>query len=136
MTTTCSAARTWPRSTGCPTANSGRALDKLGGFDGSGTGSSTAATLPGAGRGRRRCAPRAEALTALAPLHKPKSLAALDAVTGLAPGVPTVACFDTAFHATLPPAAATYAVPAEWRDGLPSAATASTGCHRMQPPGG
>jgi len=59
-----------------------------------------------------------EALTTLAPLHQPKSLAALDAVTGLVPGVPAVACFDTAFHATLPPAAATYAVPAEWRDGL------------------
>jgi acetate kinase len=59
-----------------------------------------------------------ETLTTLAPLHQPKSLAALDAVTGLAPGVPAVACFDTAFHATLPPAAATYAVPAEWRDGL------------------
>jgi acetate kinase len=27
-----------------------------------------------------------------------------------------VACFDTAFHATLPAAAATYALPAEWRE--------------------
>jgi acetate kinase len=25
------------------------------------------------------------------------------------------ACFDTAFHATLPPEAATYAIPADWR---------------------
>jgi acetate kinase len=57
-------------------------------------------------------------LTPLAPLHQPKSLAALDAVGAVAPGVPSVACFDTAFHATLPPEAATYAVPAEWRDGL------------------
>src|SRR5664280_281432 len=32
------------------------------------------------------------------------------------PAVPHVACFDTAFHATLPPAAYTYALPAEWRD--------------------
>ena len=31
------------------------------------------------------------------------------------PDVPAVACFDTAFHATLPAAAATYALPAEWR---------------------
>jgi acetate kinase len=55
-------------------------------------------------------------LTDLAPLHQPKSLAALDAVTALLPELPAVACFDTAFHATLPAAAATYALPAEWRD--------------------
>ena len=55
------------------------------------------------------------ALSDLAPLHQPKSLAALDAVTALLPDVPAVACFDTAFHATIPPAAATYAVPPEWR---------------------
>lgn len=54
-------------------------------------------------------------LTDLAPLHQPASLAALDAVTGLYPRVPAVACFDTAFHATIPAAAATYAVPASWR---------------------
>ena len=55
-------------------------------------------------------------LVALAPLHQPKSLAALDAVTHVLPALPAVACFDTAFHATLPPAAHTYALPAEWRD--------------------
>ena len=55
------------------------------------------------------------ALTDLAPLHQPKSLAALDVVTGVLPGVPAVACFDTAFHATLPAAASTYALPPEWR---------------------
>ena len=54
-------------------------------------------------------------LTDLAPLHQPKSLAALDAVTAQLPGVAAVACFDTAFHATIPPAAATYAIPREWR---------------------
>lgn len=59
-----------------------------------------------------------EELTALAPLHQPKSLAGLDAVLAAAPGVPAVACFDTAFHATLPPEAAAYAVPAEWRERL------------------
>jgi acetate kinase len=56
-----------------------------------------------------------EALTDLAPLHQPKSLAGLAAVTGALPDVPAVACFDTAFHTTIPAAAATYAVPAEWR---------------------
>jgi acetate kinase len=55
-------------------------------------------------------------LTELAPLHQPKSLAALDAVSGVLPDVPAFACFDTAFHATLPAAAATYALPVEWRE--------------------
>jgi acetate kinase len=55
-------------------------------------------------------------LTDLAPLHQPKSLAALDAVSEVLPGVPAVACFDTAFHGTLPPAAATYALPRAWRE--------------------
>ena len=53
-------------------------------------------------------------LVDLAPLHQPKSLAALDAVSRALPGLPAVACFDTAFHATLPAAAATYALPADW----------------------
>ena len=56
------------------------------------------------------------ALTDLAPLHQPKSLAALDAVTAALPAVPAVACFDTAFHATIPVAAATYAIPRRWRN--------------------
>jgi len=58
---------------------------------------------------------RLHALTDLAPLHQPKSLAALALVAGLLPDVPAVACFDTAFHAGIPAAAATYALPAEWR---------------------
>jgi acetate kinase len=58
---------------------------------------------------------RLNALTDLAPLHQPKSLAAMAAVSELLPQVPAVACFDTAFHARMPAAAATYALPAEWR---------------------
>ncbi len=58
---------------------------------------------------------RLRALTDLAPLHQPKSLAALETVTAALPGLPAVACFDTAFHATIPAAAATYALPSEWR---------------------
>ena len=58
---------------------------------------------------------RLEALTDLAPLHQPKSLRGLDVVSRLLPGVPAVACFDTAFHAHLPPAASTYALPPQWR---------------------
>jgi acetate kinase len=55
-------------------------------------------------------------LSDLAPLHQPKSLAALDAVSAQLRGTPAVACFDTAFHSTLPPAAFTYALPARWRE--------------------
>jgi acetate kinase len=58
---------------------------------------------------------RLRELTALAPLHQPKSLAGIAAVAGALPDVPAVACFDTAFHAGLPAAAATYALPEEWR---------------------
>jgi acetate kinase len=58
---------------------------------------------------------RLESLTDLAPLHQPKSLAALDAVSSVLPDTPAVACFDTAFHATIGAAAATFALPAEWR---------------------
>jgi acetate kinase len=54
-------------------------------------------------------------LTDLAPVHQPKSLAALDAVSEALPDLPAIACFDTAFHATIPAAAATYALPASWR---------------------
>jgi acetate kinase len=55
-------------------------------------------------------------LVNLAPLHQPKSLSALDAVSGALPKVPAVACFDTAFHSTLPLEAMTYALPAAWRE--------------------
>jgi acetate kinase len=55
------------------------------------------------------------ALTDLAPLHQPKSLAGIDAVSAVLPDVPAIACFDTAFHATLPEAASTYALPLDWR---------------------
>jgi len=58
---------------------------------------------------------RLEALADLAPLHQPKSLQGLDFMSKLLPGAPAVACFDTAFHASLPLAAATYALPAPWR---------------------
>ncbi|HEY8801511.1 MAG TPA: acetate/propionate family kinase [Candidatus Dormibacteraeota bacterium] len=54
-------------------------------------------------------------ITDLAPLHLPASLAAITAVRVLMPRVPAVACFDTAFHSRMPAAAATYAIPLEWR---------------------
>ena len=54
------------------------------------------------------------ALIELAPLHQPRCLAGIRTTQALLPTVPAVACFDTAFHRTIPPAAATYALPAEW----------------------
>lgn len=57
------------------------------------------------------------ALSELAPLHQERGLRALDAVRELLPRLPAVACFDTAFHAEMPAAARTYAVPEEWGEG-------------------
>jgi acetate kinase len=54
-------------------------------------------------------------LTPLAPLHQPRALAAVDAAQRALPTQEHVACFDTAFHASMPAAATTYALPAEWR---------------------
>jgi len=56
-----------------------------------------------------------DALGELAPLHNPPALAVLRAARRMLP-VPHVACFDTAFHAGIPAEAATFAVPAEWRE--------------------
>lgn len=58
---------------------------------------------------------RLEHVSALAPLHNPAALAAIRTARRAVPGVPHVAVFDTAFHAGIPPRAATYAVPAGWR---------------------
>lgn len=55
-------------------------------------------------------------LAELAPLHQPRGVAGIDAVGTVLPGVPAVACFDTAFHHDLPLAAATYALPKEWNE--------------------
>ena len=54
-------------------------------------------------------------ITDLAPLHQPRAVAGIREVSRLV-DVPAVAAFDTAFHATLSPAAYTYALPREWND--------------------
>ncbi len=54
-------------------------------------------------------------LVPLAPLHQAPALAALHAARGALPAAVQVACFDTAFHTTMPAAAHTYAVPRAWR---------------------
>ena len=65
-----------------------------------------------------RCAQRLEELVELAPLHQPPALAALDIARAALPQHPHVVCFDTAFHTTMPEAASTYALPADWRQRL------------------
>jgi len=54
-------------------------------------------------------------LTELAPLHQPPALDALERCRSAWPDVPNVACFDTAFHASVPAEARTYALPARFR---------------------
>ena len=59
-----------------------------------------------------------EALEELAPLHNRPSLAGIRAARAtLGPRMPMVAVFDTAFHASLPDHASTYAIPRELADG-------------------
>jgi acetate kinase len=55
-----------------------------------------------------------EALEDLAPLHNPAAVATIRAALEVLPGVPHVAVFDTAFHATLPEDATRYPIPDAW----------------------
>ncbi|WP_262267465.1 acetate/propionate family kinase [Microvirga yunnanensis] len=57
------------------------------------------------------------ALIPLAPGHQPHNLAAIDAVAKTWPGLPQVACFDTAFHRTMPRLAQLYPLPHDIIDG-------------------
>ncbi|MCB4823938.1 acetate/propionate family kinase [Roseicella aerolata] len=59
---------------------------------------------------------RLEALVALAPLHQPHNLAGIRAAMEHFPGVPQVACFDTAFHRGHPWEADSFALPVEFYD--------------------
>jgi acetate kinase len=55
-----------------------------------------------------------DAAASLAPLHVPAALALLDAARASIDR-PQIVCVDTAFHASIPHFATTYAVPAQWR---------------------
>ena len=55
-------------------------------------------------------------LESIAPLHNAPALRAIAEAQRALPDLPHVAVFDTAFHATIPAAAATYALPQRWRD--------------------
>jgi acetate kinase len=67
---------------------------------------------------------RLEAAAAFAPLHTPPALAVIRYATMHFPGIAQVACFDTSFHADLPPAARVLPIPKElqaegvWRYGF------------------
>ncbi len=54
-----------------------------------------------------------EKVADLAPLHNPPNLTGIRAAMQEMPGVPQIACFDTAFHTTIPPVAYMYALPYE-----------------------
>ncbi|MBD2109440.1 acetate kinase [Nodosilinea sp. FACHB-13] len=53
-------------------------------------------------------------LIPLAPAHNPANLQGIEALEGILGDVPQVAVFDTAFHARMPEAAATYPGPYAW----------------------
>lgn len=55
--------------------------------------------------------PKLEALSPLAPLHQPNNLSPIRLAFEALPGVPQVACFDTAFHRSTPELAQMYALP-------------------------
>ena len=57
-----------------------------------------------------------EALCPLASLHQPHNLAAIRAIARLQPGLPQIACFDTAFHASKPAVASRFAIPRALHD--------------------
>ncbi len=57
-----------------------------------------------------------ESLIPLAPLHNPAHLAGIKGLRNLLPNTPQVAVFDTAFHATIPDFASTYAIPTNISD--------------------
>jgi acetate kinase len=52
-----------------------------------------------------------EQFVPLAPLHQPQNLAAIRTIARIRPGIPQVACFDTAFHHTQPSVAQAFALP-------------------------
>lgn len=57
-----------------------------------------------------------EALAPFAPLHQPHNLAGIRAAMAAYPGVPQIACFDTAFHRSHPWVNDTFALPREYYD--------------------
>jgi acetate kinase len=71
-------------------------------------------------KGHQRLTPEVlaelRAAVRFAPLHDPEALEIIDALMQRYPAAPHVACFDTAFHETMPEEATIYALPAEVRE--------------------
>ena len=67
-------------------------------------------------------------LADLAPMDNPYNLRGIEACERLAPKVPQVAVFDTAFHLTMPQAACRYALPKDLADGI---TVRRFGCHGL-----
>jgi len=62
---------------------------------------------------------RLRAVIPLAPLHLPTELRIIDAMAAQTPGLPQVACFDTAFHRNMPEVARRLPMPrALWAEGV------------------
>ena len=58
-------------------------------------------------------------LVAFAPLHLPSAIQGLEAVAARFPGLPQVACFDTAFHRRMPELAQRFPLPRDlWDEGI------------------
>ncbi|GDY56743.1 hypothetical protein SVIO_073660 [Streptomyces violaceusniger] len=76
-----------------------------------------------------------EKLIPLAPLHNPANVTGIKVARDLRPDLPQVAVFDTAFHSTIPEAAARYAIDVETADRWGCGATASTAPRTRMSPG-
>lgn len=57
-----------------------------------------------------------EALTPFAPLHQPQTLAPVHTIAKYAPDLPQIACFDTAFHQTIPDIARLLPLPQRYKE--------------------
>jgi acetate kinase len=57
-----------------------------------------------------------KSLIPLAPLHQPFNIEVIDKIFAMMPDVPQVACFDTAFHTTIPMSHRRYAIPRMWEE--------------------
>lgn len=57
-----------------------------------------------------------DALSPMAPLHQPHNLAAIRAAQSARPGLPQVACFDTAFHSGHADVVTRFALPRSWHE--------------------
>jgi acetate kinase len=55
-------------------------------------------------------------LVGVDPDHLPQAIAAVDTVARLFPDVPQIACFDTAFHGSMPPVARLYPLPSRFSE--------------------